>query len=214
MGIAIIDLNYTSQTLLFVPVKITTPNIRMMNKVICIGSQFPDFEKSALLSLEPAREYGVFSSRGVRDQGLWMVMFWWPRAFSEVCPSEAGAFNHYSEAFAQRGAALVGASTEHGHTHWAWARSHLGEEGLGMPMVSDDDRSLAARLGILAQPGRWAYRATFIVDPTGTTRWVQVNDLSVCRKVGEVLRVLDTLQAGERRVPQATAPRAKRSNQI
>ncbi|HNH46884.1 MAG TPA: redoxin domain-containing protein, partial [Myxococcota bacterium] len=58
-------------------------------------------------------------------------------------------------------------------------------------------RQLSADLGILHKEAGVCLRATFIVDPEGVIRWVNVNDLDVGRSVPEVLRVLDALQTGE-----------------
>ena len=64
-------------------------------------------------------------------------------------------------------------------------------------MLADTSKSLAEDLGILEPNEKIAYRATFIVDPTGVIRWVSVNDLNVGRNVKEVIRVLDALQTDE-----------------
>ena len=56
---------------------------------------------------------------------------------------------------------------------------------------------IAEELGILEQNEKVALRATFIVDPQGTIRWVSVNDLNVGRNVNEVIRILDALQTDE-----------------
>ena len=64
-------------------------------------------------------------------------------------------------------------------------------------MIADTSKSLAEELGILNEGEKVAYRATFIIDPEGIVRWINVNDLNVGRNVGEVLRVLDALQTDE-----------------
>ena len=64
-------------------------------------------------------------------------------------------------------------------------------------MIADTSKSLAEELGILNEGEKVAYRATFIIDPEGIVRWVNINDLNVGRNVAEVLRVLDALQTDE-----------------
>jgi hypothetical protein len=64
-------------------------------------------------------------------------------------------------------------------------------------MLADTSKSLSRELGILTEGEEVCYRATFIVDPQGIIRWVNVNDLSVGRNVNEVIRVLDALQTDE-----------------
>jgi lipoyl-dependent peroxiredoxin subunit C len=68
---------------------------------------------------------------------------------------------------------------------------------LKFPMLADTSKSLAEELGILTGGDKVAYRATFIIDPQNTIRWVSVYDLSVGRNVEEVIRVLDALQTDE-----------------
>lgn len=64
-------------------------------------------------------------------------------------------------------------------------------------MLADTSKSLAEELGILEAEEKIAYRATFIIDPEGVTRWVSVNDLAIGRNVPEVLRVLEALKTGK-----------------
>jgi peroxiredoxin (alkyl hydroperoxide reductase subunit C) len=64
-------------------------------------------------------------------------------------------------------------------------------------MIADTSKDLAETLGILTDDEKVAYRATFIIDPEGIVRWINVNDLNVGRNVEEVLRVLDALQTDE-----------------
>jgi hypothetical protein len=67
-------------------------------------------------------------------------------------------------------------------------------------MLADTKRELSTALGILHKHRRRRLRATFIVDPQGIIRWASVNDLSVGRNVGEVLRTLDACR------PTSSAP--------
>ena len=126
-----------------------------------------------------------------------MVMFWWPKDFTFVCPTEIAEFNKNAGEFKDRDAWLVGASTDSEFVHLAWRKYHEDLKGLKFPMLADTSKSLAADLGILEAEEKIAYRATFIVDPQGIIRWVSVYDLSVGRNVAEVLRVLDALQTDE-----------------
>jgi peroxiredoxin (alkyl hydroperoxide reductase subunit C) len=79
--------------------------------------------------------------------------------------------------------------------HLAWRQSHPALKDLPYPMLADTKRELSAALGVLHREDGVPLRATFIVDPAGVIRHVSVNDLSVGRDVGEVLRVLDALQS-------------------
>lgn len=127
-----------------------------------------------------------------------MVMFWWPKDFTFVCPTEISAFNDRFDEFTSKNTQLLGASTDSEYVHLAWRNQDPNLRNLQFPMIADTSKSLAEELGILNQSEKIAYRATYIVDPTGIIRWVSVNDLNIGRNVDEVLRILDGLQTGER----------------
>lgn len=170
----------------------------MSNRVISVGEQFPIFSKTACVTIDadaPGKEFATLTNDSIK--GKWSVMFWWPKDFTFVCPTEIAAFNDAWEAFDDRDTVLIGASTDSEFVHLAWRRDHNDLRNLKFPMLADTSKSLAEDLGILQVEEKIAYRATFIIDPDGIIRWVQVNDLSVGRNVDEVIRVLDALQTDE-----------------
>jgi peroxiredoxin (alkyl hydroperoxide reductase subunit C) len=169
----------------------------MKNVVLSIGSAFPEFNKKAVVSIEKGKEFYDLSYEEIKNSGKWMVMFWWPKDFTFVCPTEIAEFNKHAQDFADRDAVLVGASTDSEFVHAAWRRDHEDLRNLQFPMLADTSKSLADELGILERDEKIAYRATFIVDPQGIIRWVSLYDLNVGRNVKEVLRVLDALQTDE-----------------
>lgn len=169
----------------------------MNNRMATIGSTFPNFSKTAVVSLDKGKEFAPITSQDHIQQGKWMVMFWWPKDFTFVCPTEIAEFNRHFEEFADRDALLIGASTDSEFVHLAWRNNHDDLRDLKFPMLADTSKSLANDLGILEANEKIAYRATFIVDPQGVIRWVSVYDLSVGRNVAEVLRTLDALQTDE-----------------
>lgn len=169
----------------------------MNNTTLSLGAQFPAFNKKAVVSIEKGKEFYDLSSEEIKDSGKWMVMFWWPKDFTFVCPTEIAEFNKHYQDFADRETILIGASTDSEFVHAAWRRDHDDLRNLQFPMLADTSKSLATELGILEAEEKVAYRATFIVDPQGTIRWVSLYDLSVGRSVKEVLRVLDALQTDE-----------------
>lgn len=169
-----------------------------MANLINIGSKFPQFKKLATVSLEKGKEFEEVSSDYFdNDDNVWTVMFWWPKDFTFVCPTEIAEFNNNFDEFRDRDARLLGASTDSEFVHLAWRKNHEDLHDLKFPMIADTSKSLAEELGILEQNEKVALRATFIIDPDGIIRWVQVNDLNVGRNVNEVVRVLDALQTDE-----------------
>lgn len=166
--------------------------------MISIGQKFPQFNKKAVVSIEPGKEFEQLSSSYfTNDDNVWTVMFWWPKDFTFVCPTEIAEFNTAFDQFQQRNTRLIGASTDSEYVHLAWRLDHKDLKNLRFPMLADTSKSLAEELGILTADEKVAYRATYIIDPEGIIRWVCVNDLDVGRNVAEVVRVLDALQTGE-----------------
>jgi len=160
-----------------------------------IGDKFPDFKKTAVVSLEAGKEFDTLTNDCLK--GKWSVIFWWPKDFTFVCPTEITGFNDHYEEFAKLDAHLIGASCDSEYVHLAWRNAHPGLKNLKFPMLADTSKSLAEELGILQADEKVAYRATFIVDPEGTIRWVCVNDLEIGRNVPEVIRVLEALETGK-----------------
>ncbi len=167
----------------------------MNARFVTVGMPFPEFKKKAVVSLEKGKEFETLSSADL--EGRWTVMFWWPKDFTFVCPTEIAEFNKAYSEFADRDTLLIGASTDSEFVHLAWRHDHKDLRDLRFPMLADTSKSLAEDLGILSADEKVAYRATFIIDNTGIVRWVNVNDLAVGRNVAEVLRVLDALQTDE-----------------
>lgn len=169
-----------------------------MSKMLGLGNEFPQFEKTAVVSLEKGKEFSTITSESFKnDEDKWTVMFWWPKDFTFVCPTEIAEFNNKYEEFRDRDTTLIGASTDSEFVHAAWRRDHDDLRGLKFQMLADTSKSLADELGILEENEKVAYRATFIIDPEGIIRWVSAYDLNVGRSVDEVIRVLDALQTDE-----------------
>lgn len=169
----------------------------MNNRIVNVGTEFPAFDKISVVSREKGKEFKNVTHEDHKKNDQWMVMFWWPKDFTFVCPTEIAEFNKHYTDFRDRDTMLVGASTDSEFVHLAWRNDHEDLKDLRFPMLADTSKSLAEELGILEQEEKVALRATFIVDPHGIIRWVSVNDLNVGRNVKEVIRVLDALQTDE-----------------
>jgi len=163
--------------------------------MLTIGDKFPSFDLKAVVSTDPKTAFKDIS--GKSDAGKWKVVFFWPKDFTFVCPTEIAAFGKLNREFNDRDAVLYGASTDSEFVHLAWRQNHADLKALPFPMLADLKRELSQSLGILDKNEGVCLRATFIVDPDGIIRFVSVNDLSVGRNPQEVLRVLDALQTDE-----------------
>lgn len=160
-----------------------------------VGSRVPDFQL-AITRGDPSSHRRV----GLADfQGEWLVLLFYPRDFSLVCPTELTAFSNRFDEFAQRGCAVVGVSTDSLATHDRWIsmpRSQGGLGGLSFPLGSDEDGSVSQIFGVYLPRQNVALRGLFIIDPNGVLQYQVVHNLSVGRRTDEVLRVLAGLQSG------------------
>ncbi len=163
--------------------------------MLTIGDRFPDFQLQSVVSIDAGKEFQLLTNQSFK--GKWRVIFFWPMDFTFVCPTEIAGFGARNAEFQERDAQLLGASTDTEYVHLAWRKQHPDLKTLPYPMLADTKRELSNALGILHKDAGVPLRATFIVDPEGVIRWVNVNDLEVGRSVDEVLRVLDALQTGE-----------------
>lgn len=163
--------------------------------MLTIGDKFPAFNLKAVVSTDPRQAFTEISDQ--TDAGKWKVVFFWPKDFTFVCPTEIASFGRLNEEFADRDAVVYGVSTDNEFVHLAWRQDHEDLRDLPFPMLSDLKRELSSALGILDKNEGVCLRATFIVDPDGIIRFVAVNDLNVGRNTQEVLRVLDALQTDE-----------------
>ncbi len=159
-----------------------------------IGDQFPRLDMKGVVSANLAEAFVTVNQDTYVDK--WKVFFFWPNDFTFVCPTEIAAFGRLHSEFVDRDAEVLGVSTDSEYVHLAWKQHHDDLRALPFPMLADSKRELTMALGILDKNEGVAQRATFIVDPQNTIRFVMVTDLNVGRNPKEVLRVLDALQTG------------------
>lgn len=163
--------------------------------MLTIGDKFPSFDLKAVVSTDPKTAFTTVTD--ATDSGKWKIIFFWPKDFTFVCPTEIASFGKLNADFADRDAVVYGVSTDSEFVHLAWRQHHPDLHDLPFPMLSDIKRELSQALGILDAAEGVCLRATFIVDPEGVIRFVAVNDLNVGRNTAEVMRVLDALQTDE-----------------
>jgi peroxiredoxin (alkyl hydroperoxide reductase subunit C) len=163
--------------------------------MLTVGDKLPAFDLQAVVSTDPATAFKRVTAAS--DAGKWKILFFWPKDFTFVCPTEIAAFGALNGEFADRDAVIYGCSIDSEYVHLAWRQNHKDLKALPFPMLSDIKRELSTALGILHADAGVCLRATFIVDPDGIIRFASVNDLSVGRNPQEVLRVLDALQTDE-----------------
>ncbi|BDB23931.1 peroxiredoxin [Cupriavidus sp. TA19] len=130
-------------------------------------------------------------------EGKWKVIYFYPKDFTFVCPTEIVAFAKLNGDFADRDAIVLGGSTDNEFVKLAWRREHKDLNKLDQWQFADVTGALIDQLGVRDQAAGVALRATFIVDPDNVIQHVSVNNLNVGRNPDEVLRILDGLQTDE-----------------
>lgn len=168
--------------------------------MLTIGEKFPLFDLKAtiggsLLGIDLDKVFIEINNKTYQNK--WLVVFFYPKDFTFVCPTEITEFGKLNSDFLERDAQILGASIDSEYAHLAWRNQQKNLVDLPFPLLADLKRELSNSLGILDPTEGIAQRATFIVDPNGIIRFVMVTDLNVGRNPQEVLRVLDALQSDE-----------------
>src|ERR1700753_1556891 len=140
--------------------------------MLTVGDTFPAFALKAVqggaegLKLDTA--FTDITSES--DAGKWKVVFFWPKDFTFVCPTEIVAFGNLANDFADRDAVVYGVSVDSEFVHLNWRLHHDDLRSLPIPMLADVKRELSDALGVISKSAGVPLRATFIVDPEGIIR--------------------------------------------
>lgn len=170
-----------------------------------VGKKYPHINTGAVIDGEEIVEN--FSL----DQYLgkkYVILFFYPKDFTFVCPTELHAFQEKLGEFEKRGAAVVGCSTDTEETHLAWLntpKEQGGIQGITYPIIADTSKIVSLNSGVLGgeyvfnnETRTWsfvgnpvAFRGTFLIDKEGIVRHESINDLPLGRNIDEYLRLLD-----------------------
>jgi peroxiredoxin (alkyl hydroperoxide reductase subunit C) len=169
--------------------------------MLTVGDTLPDFK---IVGVKPKfnhhEENGVSAFETLTQEsfpGKWKVIFFYPKDFTFVCPTEIVAFAALAREFEDRDTVVLGGSTDNEHSKLGWRREHPDLKSLPIWQFADNGGQLTRDLGVLNEAEGVAYRATFVVDPLGVIQHVYVTNLNVGRNPQDTLRVLDALQTDE-----------------
>ncbi|KAL0263856.1 UNVERIFIED_CONTAM: hypothetical protein PYX00_011157 [Menopon gallinae] len=157
-----------------------------------IGNKFPQFKLTGVIGTNKDDAFKEITNETYK--GKWLVVFFYPKDFTFVCPTEIAGFDKVNKEFENLNAQVLGASTDNEFVHLAWKNHHPDLTNLSFPLISDLRRDLSMALGILDPYSGVANRATFIVDPEGFIRFCEMTDMNVGRNPHETLRILEALQ--------------------
>ena len=172
-----------------------------------VGRKFPNLEVNAMNEMGDTFKINVFEE--AKNNAKKVLLFWYPKDFTFVCPTELHAFQEAMAEFEKRNVMVIGASCDTPEVHFAWLntpKDNGGIEGVTYPILADSNRNLANQLGILditnenynEETGTYTvegdnvtYRATYLIDEEGTIFHESVNHMPLGRNVKEFIRLID-----------------------
>ncbi|CDW60265.1 Peroxiredoxin-2 [Trichuris trichiura] len=163
----------------------------MASQVAEIGKPAPDFEATAVVN-------NAFRQVALKEyKGRYVCLFFYPRDFTFVCPTEIISFSDREQEFVRLGCQVLACSTDSEFAHLAWIKTPRNAGGLGqmkIPILADPSHKIAQSYGVLNKELGLCYRGLFIIDDKGILRQITINDLPVGRNVDEVLRLLEAFR--------------------
>ena len=172
-----------------------------------VGKKFPSIAVDAISEMGDNLKINIFEEATLKNKKV--LLFWYPKDFTFVCPTELHAFQDALPEFEKRNTLVIGASCDTNEVHFAWlntAKNNGGIEGVTYPILADTNRNLSTILDILdiesveyneetnsdiVTGSNVTYRATFLIDETGKIFHESVNDMPLGRNVNEYLRMVD-----------------------
>lgn len=165
-----------------------------------VGKKFPSITVKAMDSMGDVLDLNILKL--AQDKKKKVLLFWYPKDFTFVCPTEIHAFQEVSAEFDKRNTLIIGASCDTAEVHFAWlntAKDNGGIEGVRFPILADSTRKLASELNILdyrkteegEEGDNVTYRATYLIDEDGLVFHESINHMPVGRNVHEYIRLVD-----------------------
>lgn len=158
--------------------------------MIQVSTQAPDFSNIT------AYHQGQFIKVSLADyRGRWLVLFFYPRDFTFICPTELQGFSQHEQDFKNLNCDVLAASTDSEWSHKAWFELDLPE--VKYPILADTTHTVSRDYQVFNDQDGLAERGLFIINPEGLIKYSLISSGSVGRSVKEVLRVLQALQSGD-----------------
>lgn len=172
-----------------------------------VGKKFPSIAVDAISEMGDNLKINIFEEATNNNKKV--LLFWYPKDFTFVCPTELHAFQAALPEFEKRNTIVIGASCDTNEVHFAWLntpKNNGGIEGVTYPILADTNRNLSNILGILdiestsysdetdsiiVEGSNVTYRATYLIDEDGKIFHESVNDMPLGRNVNEYLRLVD-----------------------
>ena len=178
---------------------------------VLVGKKAPDFTASAVINGEEIIDDFKLSDYS----GKYVILFFYPKDFTFVCPTELHAFQARKSEFESKGVELIAVSTDTEQSHWGWLQMNKdqgGIQGITYPIVADTNKTISHNYDVL--DGEWsydedgnleasgemiAYRGLFLIDKEGTVMHQLVNFFPLGRSVDEAMRMVDALNISKKK---------------
>ena len=172
-----------------------------------VGKKFPSLDINAMSEMGDTFKINILEEALNKKKKV--LLFWYPKDFTFVCPTELHAFQSALNEFEKRNTLVIGASCDTAEVHFAWLntpKDNGGIEGVTYPLLADSNRNLASTLGILditderyddetgvllVDGDNVTYRATYLIDEEGVVFHEGINHMPLGRNVNEFLRLID-----------------------
>ena len=174
----------------------------MSSPIPRIGKSAPLFE-GEIVKYDSRKKkvlYDTISLVKIIAEKQWTILFFYPRDFSSLCPTEIHSFNRRIKDFQKANCVLIGCSTDSKNTHKAWMekpRTKGGIDKLAYPLLADPSLKISSAYGVLEEERGQSLRGTFIIDDQGYLRSLTVNPPYIGRSIDETIRTLQALQSGK-----------------
>ena len=176
-----------------------------------VGGLAPKFKADAIINGgDSIQDFSLDQFIGQK----YVILFFYPKDFTFVCPSELHAFQAKLDEFQKRNCEIIGCSTDTAETHWGWLqmpKEKGGIKGVTYPLIADGNKLISDAYDVLngeydyneegeliANSNMIAYRGLFLIDKDGVVQHQLVNNLPLGRNVDEAIRILDALQFHEK----------------
>lgn len=174
-----------------------------------VGKKFPDLNVNAMNEMGDTISVNVLNEAVENKKKV--LLFWYPKDFTFVCPTELHAFQAALPEFEKRNTIVIGASCDTAEVHFAWLNTPKDEggiEGITYNLLADSNRNLARTLDILDSSNERydeetdsilmdgdnvSFRATYVLDEDGVVFHEGINNMPIGRNVNEYLRIIDAL---------------------
>lgn len=156
--------------------------------MVTVGQQIPDIQFEYFQN-EQFKKTNLSEYRG-----KWVVLMFYPADFTFVCPTELSEAAQKYDEFKKIGAEIISFSTDTVYVHKAWHDSSPVIKSVTYPMGADPTGNVSRAFGTYIEADGLSLRGTFIIDPDGVLKAMDIHDNSIGRNIEEIFRKLQASQ--------------------